>query len=134
MPISLYDGLFHSCYLGLYTAPTPTPTPGLTLAEVYEPLYAGYARQLVNWIASYCSSGQRQTLQAESAIFGPASAGASDLVQGVILTSLAAGGVLYLAAPIQTPVMLRGPPDRVVVQALFWLAAAPFYGGPRLIT
>lgn len=130
---AFYESVLGKCWVGLYQAPTPAPTPQLLLSGITECNYDGYARQPLVWFRTFLDASGPQIVVAQNMLFAPIDAIVPNTVTGVFVVTASAGGLLYLAAALATPVNLSGPPYSLVSQPTFQLAFTNNYGGPAVL-
>lgn len=105
------DGVF----VGLYKATTGI-NPNMTLADLTEADYTGYARLAgTPWSADPFISGQRDTIQGPSCLFRPTGSAVTNLVLGMFLVSANVGGNLLSVAPFPAPRAMMGTDDVIEV-------------------
>jgi hypothetical protein len=123
-------GVLQGCYCGLFQAPTPFPTPGLTIAGITECNYTGYARQLVSWFPPWIDALGPYDLAARNMHFVAGDSVIPNTATGVFLASSLSGGNLLLAAMLVAPALLSSPLQALDVAPVFQVAFTANYGRP----
>lgn len=127
---AFYEAVLGKCYLGLYQAPTPAPTPSLLLSGITEANYDGYARQPLVWFPTFLDVAGPQNMTAQNLHFSPSDAVVPNTITGAFIATTLTGGLLYLAAALPNPVALPGPAYALNSATVFQLAYTNNYGNP----
>lgn len=99
-------GPLNGCQMILYTNPVAI-TPSLTLADLTEAAFGGYARSaILNWTAPYLDATKNPTVSADPATFVMSDNTLPESIQGYGLLSGGAPGTLVAAEAFTTPVNL----------------------------
>ena len=126
----LYEALLSNTWFGLYQAPTPSPSPGLTMSQITEANYDGYARQALVWFAPFLDAAGPADLAAQNLHFAPNDALVPNTITGGFIANAVSGGILFLAAALAQPVALPSPAYALNAAPVFQLPFTITYGTP----
>jgi len=100
-----YTGVFGDCQIGLFTS-WPGANAELTLADLTEADYTGYARQSITWTTPYEGSDETANMISGAHVFRPTDSATPNTVIGAFIvdddTNLVAFGGFDTTIPMQS--------------------------------
>lgn len=101
-------GQLHSCLVGLFTG-APVLTPKSTIADMaaLEPVFMGYARQVVSWENSRSEVDGSASVNSVLAFFQPSGGSPTDHVTGYFVTDASSSHNLLFAEYLPNPVIFN---------------------------
>lgn len=128
----LYEALLSNVFFGLYQAPTPVPTPQLTMGGITEANYTGYARQALVWNPPFLDAAGPADLAALSMFFQPSGVAVGNTITGAFIATASSGGILLLAAALAQPIALTSPSFGLNASPVIQLPFGINYGTPNI--
>lgn len=127
-------GILEACFLGLAQVGSPPPTVSLTMGQVVEANYDGYARQEVVWFPTFVSGSGPQTIIGHTLFFAPTDDTVPNTITQVFLATALTGGQLLAASVVTPSVIITTLDAAMVVKPLFSLPLGGPYGQPDVET
>jgi hypothetical protein len=124
-------------FVGLYTALSASLGPNLTMANLTEPTYTGYARQaLASWSAPYMSSSGRNAIIDSALHFTASDTVTTNVILGAFLgsSSVTGAGTLEYIDPFPNGITISGPTTEITYVPEFDLDPGANFGGGTLVS